>query len=63
MGRQLINGELWGSSPHPSTILIGDSMTIDHKINQLLIEIMTERVFSRVEERLKKLKIKVEKNT
>jgi len=37
-------------------------MTIDHKINQLLIEVMTETVLKRVEARLSELKIKVEKS-
>ena len=49
-------------SPPEHLIIIGDKMTIDHKINQLLIEVMTETVLKRVEERLNKLKVKVEKN-
>ena len=35
-------------------------MTIDHKINQLLIEVMTQEVLKRVKSRLAELKIEVE---
>ena len=48
-------------SPPEHLITIGDKMTIDHEINQLLVEIMTKEVLRRVKARLATLGVEVEK--
>ena len=49
-------------SPPEHLIIIGDKMTIDHEINQLLVEIMTKEVLRRVKARLATLGVEVKKN-
>ena len=46
-------------SPPEHLIIIGDNMTIDHEINQLLVEIMTETVLKRVKARLATLGVEI----
>jgi hypothetical protein len=49
-------------SPPEHLIIIGDNMTIDHEINQLLVEIMTKEVLRRVKARLAALGVEVNEN-
>ncbi len=49
-------------SPPEHLIIIGDNMTIDHEINQLLVEIMTKEVLRRVKARLATLGVEVKEN-